>query len=63
LRRFKDDVNEVRTGFECGLSVSNFADIKTGDILECFKMERVAPVAANLDSRINMQASVEANRN
>jgi len=63
LRRFKDDVNEVRTGFECGLSVSNFADIKTGDILECFKMERVAPVAVNLDSRINMQASAEANRN
>jgi translation initiation factor IF-2 len=63
LRRFKDDVNEVRTGFECGLSVSNFADIKTGDILECFKMERVAPVAVNLDARINMQASVEANRN
>jgi translation initiation factor IF-2 len=63
LRRFKDDVNEVRTGFECGLSVSNFADIKAGDILECFKMERVAPVAVNLDSRINMQASVEASRN
>jgi translation initiation factor IF-2 len=58
LRRFKDDVNEVRTGFECGLSVSNFADIKAGDILECFKMERVTPVAVNLDSRINMQASV-----
>jgi translation initiation factor IF-2 len=63
LRRFKDDVNEVRTGFECGLSVSNFADIKAGDILECFKMERVAPVAVNLDSRINIQASVEASRN
>ena len=63
LRRFKDDVNEVRTGFECGVSVSNFADVKVGDILECFKMERVAPVAVNLDGRINMQASVEANRN
>jgi len=63
LRRFKDDVNEVRTGFECGLSVSNFADVKTGDILECFKMERVAPLPVNLDGRMNMQASVEANRN
>jgi translation initiation factor IF-2 len=58
LRRFKDDANEVRTGFECGLSVSNFSDIKAGDILECFKMERVTPVAVNLDSRINMQAGV-----
>src|SRR5271155_1263534 len=58
LRRFKEDVNEVRAGFECGASVSNFSDIKAGDILECFKMERVAPVAVNLDSRINMQASV-----
>jgi translation initiation factor IF-2 len=42
LRRFKDDVNEVRAGFECGISISNFADVKVGDILECFAMERMA---------------------
>ncbi len=42
LRRFKDDVNEVRAGFECGISISNFADVKVGDILECFAMERTA---------------------
>ena len=42
LRRFKEDVNEVRAGFECGISISNFADIKVGDILECFAMERTA---------------------
>ncbi|MGB0036526.1 MAG: translation initiation factor IF-2 [Candidatus Acidiferrales bacterium] len=63
LRRFKEDVNEVRQGFECGASVSNFSDVKSGDILECFKMERVAPLAVNLDERINMQAGVEAKRN
>ena len=47
LRRFKDDVNEVRTGFECGIGISNFNDIKTGDLLECFVIERLAPAAAS----------------
>ncbi|HEV2615046.1 MAG TPA: translation initiation factor IF-2 [Candidatus Acidoferrales bacterium] len=47
LRRFKDDVNEVRAGFECGISISNFADVKVGDILECFAMERTAHPGAN----------------
>ncbi|MGH9716985.1 MAG: translation initiation factor IF-2 [Candidatus Acidiferrales bacterium] len=42
LRRFKEDVNEVRSGFECGVGVSNFNDVKVGDILECFKMEKTA---------------------
>jgi len=44
LRRFKEDVNEVRAGFECGAGISNFADIKVGDILECFKMEKSSPL-------------------
>jgi translation initiation factor IF-2 len=42
LRRFKEDVNEVRSGFECGVGISNFNDVKVGDILECFKMEKTA---------------------
>jgi translation initiation factor IF-2 len=42
LKRFKDDANEVRQGFECGIGVSNFNDVKVGDILECFKMEKTA---------------------
>ena len=48
LRRFKDDVNEVRAGFECGVGVSNFGDVKVGDVLECFQMQKVAlaPVTA-----------------
>jgi translation initiation factor IF-2 len=41
LRRFKDDVNEVRSGFECGASVSNFNDIKVGDQLDCFHMQKL----------------------
>jgi len=42
LKRFKEDVGEVRTGFECGASVSNFNDVKVGDTLECFTSVRVA---------------------
>ncbi|MBI4462020.1 MAG: translation initiation factor IF-2 [Acidobacteria bacterium] len=41
LRRFKNDVNEVRSGYECGVAVSNFSDIKVGDILETFAVEKV----------------------
>ncbi|MEE1320299.1 MAG: translation initiation factor IF-2, partial [Acutalibacteraceae bacterium] len=39
LRRFKDDVREVLTGFECGIGLEKFNDIKEGDIFECFMME------------------------
>jgi translation initiation factor IF-2 len=44
LRRFKDDVKEVRSGFECGLSVENYNDIKVGDVIEAYEMNEVAPV-------------------
>jgi len=43
LRRFKDDVKEVATGYECGLSIEKFRDIKEGDIIEAFAMEVVKP--------------------
>jgi translation initiation factor IF-2 len=42
LKRFKDDVREVKGGFECGLSVKNFADLKVGDQLEVFEVVEVA---------------------
>jgi translation initiation factor IF-2 len=42
LKRFKDDAREVREGFECGLNIKNFNDIKIGDILECYRVEEVA---------------------
>ncbi|MBZ9608278.1 translation initiation factor IF-2 [Clostridium estertheticum] len=43
LKRFKDDAKEVAAGFECGLSVEKFNDIKEGDIIEAFIMEEVKP--------------------
>ena len=39
LRRFKDDAKEVAAGFECGITLAKFQDIKEGDVFECFKME------------------------
>ena len=39
LRRFKDDVKEVEKGYECGLSIENFGDIKQGDVIEAFEVE------------------------
>jgi translation initiation factor IF-2 len=42
LKRFKDDVREVREGFECGLSIDNFNDIKVGDVVECYRTEEFA---------------------
>ena len=39
LRRFKDDVKEVKSGYECGITIENYNDIKVGDIIECFIME------------------------
>ncbi len=41
LRRFKDDVKEVATNYECGMQVEKFNDIKEGDIIECFVMEEI----------------------
>ncbi len=41
LKRFKDDVSEVKSGFECGLGLQNFNDVKVGDVIEVFQMERV----------------------
>ena len=42
LKRFKDDVKEVKSGFECGLSVKNYSDIKEGDQLEVFEVVETA---------------------
>lgn len=41
LKRFKDDVREVESGFECGMSLENFSDIKVGDVIEAFKVVEV----------------------
>jgi translation initiation factor IF-2 len=42
LKRFKDDVNEVRNGMECGINIANFNDVKKGDVIEAFVTERIA---------------------
>jgi translation initiation factor IF-2 len=42
LKRFKDDVREVQSGYECGLGVENFNDIKVGDIIEAYVIDKVA---------------------
>ena len=41
LRRFKEDVKEVASGFECGVGISQFGDIKLGDVIECYELEEV----------------------
>ena len=43
LRRFKDDASEVRQGFECGIGLERYQDIKEGDIIEAYKMVEIAP--------------------
>ncbi|HZS84845.1 MAG TPA: translation initiation factor IF-2 [Stellaceae bacterium] len=42
LKRFKDEVREVKEGYECGMAFENYQDIQAGDIIECFEMEEVA---------------------
>jgi translation initiation factor IF-2 len=42
LKRFKDEVREVREGFECGMAFENYDNIQVGDVIECFEMEEVA---------------------
>ena len=41
LRRFKDDVREVATGYECGIGLENYNDVKENDVIECFQMEEI----------------------
>jgi translation initiation factor IF-2 len=46
LRHFKNDVSEVRQGFECGIGIEKFQDIKVGDVIEAFKTEKLEPALA-----------------
>ena len=43
LRHFKDDVKEVQTGYECGIVIKNYNDVKLGDIIECYYVEEIKP--------------------
>jgi translation initiation factor IF-2 len=42
LKRFKEDVKEVQTGYECGIMIENFNDIKVGDVVENYIIEKIA---------------------
>ena len=42
LKRFKDEVKDVREGFECGMGFENYSDIQEGDMIECFELREVA---------------------
>jgi len=53
LRRFKDDVKEVKEGYECGIGLENFNDLKVGDVIECYKKEEVARTLVSSDSAGN----------
>jgi translation initiation factor IF-2 len=44
LRRFKDDAKEVQSGYECGIGIENYNDVKVNDVIECYQVEEVAPV-------------------
>src|SRR6195256_3516886 len=57
LKRFKDDVSEVRTGFECGAGIANFNDVKVGDVLECFQVTKVTAAEAAAERNINTAAT------
>jgi translation initiation factor IF-2 len=46
LRRFKDDVSEVKAGLECGIAFERYNDLKVGDVIEVFTVERIAAVSA-----------------
>jgi translation initiation factor IF-2 len=44
LRRYKDDVKEVQSGYECGIGIENYNDVKVHDVIECYEVEEVKPV-------------------
>ena len=48
LKRFKDDAKEVREGFECGIAIANFNDVKVGDVIEAYHVEEVARTLAGV---------------
>jgi translation initiation factor IF-2 len=46
LKRFKDDVREVQSGYECGIGLENFQDLKSGDVIETYEEREIARAAA-----------------
>jgi len=57
LRRFKDDVREVQTGYECGIGLERYNDLKVGDVIECFRMEEIKRTLESASRATPTQAS------
>jgi translation initiation factor IF-2 len=49
LKRFKDDAKEVAQGFECGIGLENYNDLKTGDVIEAYQIELITPDLSELN--------------
>jgi len=60
LRRFKDDVRQVASGYECGVALENYRDIKAGDVIETYAIERVVRHLAAAPARSGHGAAVES---
>ncbi|HSW39277.1 MAG TPA: EF-Tu/IF-2/RF-3 family GTPase, partial [Acidobacteriota bacterium] len=45
LRRFKDDVSEVKSGYECGIGFEHYSDVKVGDVIEAYIIEKIQPTS------------------
>ena len=59
LKRFKDDAREVANGFECGLSVDRYDDIRVGDVVECYEMEQVQAVLGETQGEKDKKAAAK----
>ncbi len=60
LKRFKDEVKEVKSGFECGMAFENYEDIRAGDMIECFEIQEFAREVQARDLKAEAKAEAEA---
>jgi translation initiation factor IF-2 len=60
LKRFKDEVKEVKAGFECGMAFENYEDIRAGDMIECFEIQEFAREVVARDLKAEAKAEAEA---
>jgi translation initiation factor IF-2 len=60
LRRFKDDVREVQSGYECGIGIERYNDLKPGDIIESYRLDEVKRSLSDAKARADAEAKAEA---
>lgn len=60
LKRFKDEVKEVKSGFECGMAFENYEDIRAGDVIECFEIQEFARTVEARDAKADVKAESKA---